>query len=302
MKTTVLLACYNGEKYIYEQLQSIYNQTLTVDEVIIKDDCSADNTISIVNEFIKQNGLTNTWKLIVNQQNVGWRTNFVDGLKMVTGDLIFLSDQDDIWLKSKVEKSVECMKNSDIKLLVTDFIPLYEKNASDKIRIIRKGYRGIKKINNDIHFREVIRPGCTYCFRKELIDYIDVCWFSGWAHDSFLWTMASVKNGLYILCEPLVIFRRHGDNNTPSNEKTSVRRLEIVQHEEKVLEVLLKSREEIGISGDVLTNIRMCKKFNSCRIQFLKKRNLSSFVRLLKYLRFYPKIASLFGDVISCIR
>ena len=59
MKTAVVLACYNGEKYIVEQLDSLRLQTRVLDEILIVDDCSTDNTIQIVEEYIKQYELKN---------------------------------------------------------------------------------------------------------------------------------------------------------------------------------------------------------------------------------------------------
>lgn len=97
-KISVALATYNGEKYIEKQLDSIRNQTIKPDEVVIVDDKSSDRTVALINEFIAVNNLVN-WKLFVNEKNVGYRKNFYNALKKVTGEVIFLSDQDDEWHK-----------------------------------------------------------------------------------------------------------------------------------------------------------------------------------------------------------
>ena len=65
MKISLIMAVYNGEKYLIKQLQSINNQTNKIDEVILIDDCSKDRSVEIVEEFIKENQLDN-WKLIIN--------------------------------------------------------------------------------------------------------------------------------------------------------------------------------------------------------------------------------------------
>lgn len=74
-KISVALATYNGEKYIEKQLDSIRNQTIKPDEVVIVDDKSSDRTVALINEFIAVNNLVN-WKLFVNEKNVGYRKNF----------------------------------------------------------------------------------------------------------------------------------------------------------------------------------------------------------------------------------
>ena len=67
LQTTVVMATYNGEKNIIEQLNSLKNQSQKIDEVIIKDVCSTDQTVNIVRRFIEENQLQATWKLIVNE-------------------------------------------------------------------------------------------------------------------------------------------------------------------------------------------------------------------------------------------
>ena len=95
---SVVMATYNGEKYIFDQLSSILAQISESDEVIIIDDRSQDNTVSI----IEQLGDPRV-QLIKNATNVGPVEAFYLGMQAATGDFIFLSDQDDVWLPNKVE-------------------------------------------------------------------------------------------------------------------------------------------------------------------------------------------------------
>ena len=111
MKTSVVVATFNGEKYISQQLQSILDQTVKCDEVIIGDDCSSDNTVRIIESFINNNSLFPSWKLIRNKNNKGFIKNFHDLICEATGEIIFLADQDDLWKEDKVE----CIKNIFIK-------------------------------------------------------------------------------------------------------------------------------------------------------------------------------------------
>ena len=117
MRVSIVMTTYNGEKYIGQMLDSIRNQTRPADEVLILDDRSKDNTVKFVNNYIEKYKL-NGWKIIVNQKNVGWKCNFRNGLEMATGDVIFLSDQDDKWHTDKLEKMTAAFeKNQNIWLL-----------------------------------------------------------------------------------------------------------------------------------------------------------------------------------------
>lgn len=90
MKISIVLSTYNGEKYVYKLLQSLLDQTRQPDEVLIFDDKSNDDTVDIIQKFILSNNLKHNWKLEVNQENKGWRRNFMEGMWSSTGDLVFL--------------------------------------------------------------------------------------------------------------------------------------------------------------------------------------------------------------------
>ena len=125
MKVSVVLSSYNGEQDIIEQLRSIDGQTRQPDEVLICDDCSTDGTADLVQNYIEKKRLKN-WKLIVNKKNKGWRKNFIDGILASTGDLIFTSDQDDIWREDKIEIMEKIMlEHSEINLLASNYREFY---------------------------------------------------------------------------------------------------------------------------------------------------------------------------------
>ncbi len=102
MTTSVALCTYNGEKYIEEQLLSILNQSKPVDQIVVSDDNSTDNTINIV-ERIASKYTDFQWKIVCNKEKLGVCNNFAQALSLTNGDIIFLSDQDDIWFPIKVE-------------------------------------------------------------------------------------------------------------------------------------------------------------------------------------------------------
>lgn len=128
MRVSVALCTYNGEKYIREQLISIHNQTKLVNEIIVCDDCSDDRTIEIVKEVARKNDMP--VRIFVNSVNHGCRRNFEKAIQRCTGDLIFLSDQDDIWLPSKVKTIVSYFEQHPEKNFVfTDAILINQYGA-----------------------------------------------------------------------------------------------------------------------------------------------------------------------------
>lgn len=96
MKLSVALCTYNGESFLQQQLDSILQQELSVDEIVICDDGSTDRTISIIESY-KQRYHYPTFILEQNKKNKGVRKNFEYAISLCSGDIIFLSDQDDVW-------------------------------------------------------------------------------------------------------------------------------------------------------------------------------------------------------------
>lgn len=101
---SVVMATYNGEKYIERQLTTLLEQTRRPDEVIICDDVSTDNTAQLVQDFIKEHSLADKWHFSINEKNLGYRKNFAQALAKATGNYIFLADQDDDWHLDKIAK------------------------------------------------------------------------------------------------------------------------------------------------------------------------------------------------------
>ena len=102
MKISVAIATYNGAKYLAEQLESICNQSVTPDEVVISDDGSTDATCRIAEEFsAKYDGIS--FNISVNPAPGGSDRNFERAISLASGDVIYLADQDDVWLSDRLE-------------------------------------------------------------------------------------------------------------------------------------------------------------------------------------------------------
>lgn len=226
MKNSVIMATYNGEKYITEQLDSIRNQTLPPDEVIICDDCSSDNTRTIINEYISKYKLTG-WQLYSNEKNIGFFDNFFKALRLSTGDVIYLSDQDDVWDKYKLRTfTIQFEKNSDLMMVQSDFRFIDEDgNLLNK----QEHYHGFTNGN----FRELTSfemckfagSGYTMSFRRCVLEKIfdlhlnekkDIFKF----HDIMLGLVA-VSEGECFLCRNIIDKHRIHENNITKKKNRS---------------------------------------------------------------------------------
>ena len=101
MRVSVALATYNGQKYLQEQLHSLSRQRRLPDELIVTDDGSSDSTFEILEAFAAESPFPT--RIFRNSHNMGFRNNFDHVLSLCTGDVIFLCDQDDVWLPGRIE-------------------------------------------------------------------------------------------------------------------------------------------------------------------------------------------------------
>ena len=224
MNVSVVISTYNGEKYIEEQLLSILNQTRTPDTVVIRDDCSTDNTVKIIQSFITDHSLNN-WFIEINEKNQGWKKNFHDLILSSSEDIIFTCDQDDIWDKNKIDEMARIIENNtEIDLLACDYIPFYEDSTRKINNKIIKGMKSsstVEKISFDEKFMNVLRPGCTFAIQKTFCQSIASEWDVNLPHDAMLWRTAVIKGTGYVYHKALITWRRY--SNSSSTPKRSIR-------------------------------------------------------------------------------
>ena len=118
MKISVALTTYNGERFLREQLDSLYTQTLLPDEVIVCDDCSTDNTLKILEEYSIKYGL----QYYRNDSSLGVNANFFRAISLCHGDYICICDQDDVWMSHKIAtlvSAITSMEGDNIPIAVS---------------------------------------------------------------------------------------------------------------------------------------------------------------------------------------
>ena len=214
MKTSVVMTTYNGERFLPEMLDSLRNQTRMIDELLIFDDKSTDNTVNFIREYITKYGLKG-WVIIQNEKNLGWEKNFVEGLSKASGDVIFPCDQDDIWHINKIEKMTNAFEvNSEIWLLVSGYHAFSEAGGKIAIQqaVLTEEESLVSRVVFDEKYYQILRPGCTMAFRKELLPLFMENWKVGTPHDAVLWIIANLLRKLYLYDDTFIEYRRHDSN------------------------------------------------------------------------------------------
>lgn len=206
-KVSIAIATYNGEKYLDEQLKSIFEQTHVNIEVIACDDCSTDGTIQILERYCRY---TN-FKYFLNNKNLGYVKNFQKVISMCSGDFIALCDQDDIWMPTKIEELLEnigdnlCI-HSDAFLINNDSEIISESYSqySSKLTMPESMY--------DLAFNGCV-TGCTALFSRELLNDLLPFPQNLDVHDRWIGALAFSKGRLKYIDKSLIKYRQHENNN-----------------------------------------------------------------------------------------
>ena len=314
---SVVITTYNGEKYILDQLKSIYNQTLKPTEILIGDDNSTDSTLELIKKFCIDNNITyylndegfinNNDKLYMrifkNKNNIGYNKNFIKLIRKTSYEYIALSDQDDIWYKNKISIQYNLMIKKQSICVASSFDTIYkEENNNSSIK-----YINIKSKNlNRYSFY-----GMTMLFKK---DYDFLLFLDNIENDmKFLYydrifTLYFVlKGNTYYIKTPLVYHRIH-DNNVVGNNTKKIRgsmydRIRIAKDYYNDI-VYIKKYLSI-INENDKKYLDRYEKFRYDRYKLLcdlnNNKSILSKIRLLFFiicnLNNYPYLKSILGDL-----
>ena len=215
MKISICMASCNGEKYIGDQLESILNQISENDEVIISDDSSIDSTRNIIMSFNDERIV-----LIENNKFKCPLSNFENAINNATGDIIILSDQDDIWESNKVKVVERSFANKDMSRPVLNLYNgiLIDSNnniVSDDLFAFLKVKKGL--ISNIIKNRII---GCNIAFNKKLLYFSLPFPKTVGMHDMWLGNIAYLFGEVNFIDNKIIRYRRHSNNFT--NYKTTL--------------------------------------------------------------------------------
>ena len=246
------MTTYNGEKYLKEQLDSIYAQTHRNIEVIVTDDCSTDRTVEILKEYEKAHKL----KYYINEKNLGFTKNFEKAISLCNGEYIALADQDDIWLAEKIEI---LLNNIQENLLIHSDCSIIDEENQVKNQYWKKEHGNSICIQN-LLFNNVV-TGCTVLFKKELtsiaLPFPNIIAY----HDWWLAICAAKFNKICYTPFPLVQYRQHPDQHTGIKSSTNILFQQVINTVERLQGIKVI---RVSIAEKQKQNLLALKKHPMC--------------------------------------
>lgn len=210
---SVCIATYNGEKYIEEQLLSILPQLDINDEIIISDDHSKDNTLVVIRDLTDPR-----IKIFLNPNKNGFSKNFENAIEKASGDIIFISDQDDVWMPNKVQVMVEALATSSLAIHNASIVDV-------NLNLINNSHFDLYKVKKGflINFLKTRYIGACMAFKKEIsqkaLPFPENQKLS--AYDYWLTLVAEYYYNVALVHEPLIKYRRHFGNASTGGKKSN---------------------------------------------------------------------------------
>ena len=201
-RCSIVMATYNGEKYIKEQIDSILVNMNSEDELIISDDGSTDATLNIINQYND-----NRIRLIQGPKK-GVKQNFANAIEKTKGKYIFLSDQDDIWEINKIEAVLKEFKHASVVIHDAEVVDENLNTTMSSFFNYRNSGKGVIK---NIYKNTYI--GCCMAFKADLKKYILPIPNNIEMHDQWIGILGEIKGeGSVFLNQKLIKYRRHSSN------------------------------------------------------------------------------------------
>jgi glycosyltransferase involved in cell wall biosynthesis len=295
---SIVLATYNGAKFLEKQLESLFMQTYANIEIIAVDDGSSDNTACILQEYAERH---KDMKVFLNERNFGFIKTFDKGCSLASGEFIAPCDQDDYWDSSKIEKLVN--EIGSMPMIYCDSFVCDEKlNIKDK--------KISDKVNSNC-FSSCLQQ-CIYCriyghatlitkdlYKKATPFILDI------PHDWWLCYIATLIGGIKYLNEPLVYYRQHDSNAIGVvGEK---RRKHPKQNKEKGGRQKIRNRVNAFYEicpEHLVEEKRILHELLSCYQSFSLTNNIKRFVLFLKYFKYFlaPKKKSILMQYLFCLK
>jgi glycosyltransferase involved in cell wall biosynthesis len=231
---SVVLAAYQGEHFLELQLESILRQLSADDEIVVSDDASTDGTVGLVSRLCVREPRV---RLITNSMRVGYVANFQRAIAHCRGDLVYFSDQDDVWLPDKVRR---------IDLALQDHACV----ASDatvvdtEMKVMHRSYFEWRRTKRFTFLSILARPpiiGATIaCRRTYLLSLLPLPLEV--PHDFWLSLNAAWDQTLGIISDPLILYRRHPGAFSVSGTSSKRPAAKIVSERMKLLWIFTRRR------------------------------------------------------------
>lgn len=211
----IVMASYNGERYLGEQMDSLLSQSYPGITVEVCDDGSTDGTCDIVKRYAARDGRVSLHR---NAANQGYVKNFLEGMRRSTADYIMLCDQDDVWDRDKVEVTLRAMKQEEERcgetptLIFTDAMNYDSDSGTELGRFHKNSHLNTKKVDTAHLFMENKIIGCTVMVNRAVIPYLSEIPDGIRVHDWWLALICSHFGQIAYVDRPTLKYRQHGDN------------------------------------------------------------------------------------------
>jgi glycosyltransferase involved in cell wall biosynthesis len=204
MRVSIAMATYNGAQYLEEQLDSFVAQDRQPDELVICDDASTDATMAIVEEFAARAPFTVVAER--NPRNLGYTPNFSKAASLCSGDVIFLSDQDDLWYPAKIETALSALRNGVHVVLNDQEIRHSDGTTSGTI------LHNMRALGcSDSMFVAGCCTAMSRTYAQLVLPFDEKLAFDHWVS-----VFADLLGIRLVIDEPLQLYRRHGGNTSQS--------------------------------------------------------------------------------------
>ena len=288
------MATYNGRKYIVEQLESIRLQSRGLDELVIVDDASTDDTVQMVRDYIDQHGLQDRWQLHCHEQNAGYIRTFKEALGLARGDIIFLSDQDDRWKPERVERCYQIMQDKpQIQVLACSFdgidgsgqtIPVREpvltaNHGMIMLRSFKPDQLAQLKLREAVE--RTIAQGCTLAITSRVAQrYAADTADSSIPHDRDLTILAAREAGLFFWNHAVIDYRMHEDNTiglkSDSDDVDVSYRVQEYRAHVQIYDEIMRCYGDV----DIRRAAAKWKRFTGARLDALEHRSVAQLVAI----------------------
>jgi glycosyltransferase involved in cell wall biosynthesis len=211
---SIAMGTFNGARFLAEQLDSILAQNRLPDELVVCDDRSSDRTPEILARFAQSAPFA--VRIHRNDSQLGWFANFLQASSKCDGDLIAFCDQDDVWLPEKLACCEAILASADGPSLVMHAARVVDEKLNPT-GTLHPNIRQQQRLRPSDYPTFVGGPGFAMCFERRLLDYLREPPLPAetalvYGHDTLLVLLAGADNGLFLLDQPLALYRRHGGN------------------------------------------------------------------------------------------
>jgi glycosyltransferase involved in cell wall biosynthesis len=291
---SIVIATYNGERFLRKQLDSIVNQSYQNIEIIAVDDCSSDNTLNILNEYAER---YNNFIIVSNDHNLGYIKNFEKGFLLASGDYIAPSDQDDIWLVDKIETLLHSINGHAIAYCNSAFIDSNDELIGDKL----SDKTTFTDFDNPLMYVVgASAPSHAMLLTRQVA--LDAMPFPLlFSHDNWLGFVATFHSSVKFVNQVLVYYRRHDTNvfSTIHKKKKlkeskqqriekAKQRLNLIYDkcpsylpEKKVLSQLVKSYQSYSLNNNLL-RMYLFFRYRDIILRYKKHNSLRRFLYCIK--------------------